>query len=110
MRNLRAFLQWTERDPALVALWSDLERRLRELLAAGFVRDWDGGPFDLHAEVVAAALVAGRRSVWSRWLVDEHDPSTLLAEQLAVIDYVKRRLPRSTAEQLLPTTDIDTPS
>jgi len=108
VRNLRAFLHWTDRDPALVALWSDLERRLRDVLAAGFVRDWDAEPFDLHAEVVAAALVAGRRTVWSRWLVDEGGSSTLLAEQLAVIDYVKHRLPRSSAEQLTPTTESDT--
>ena len=105
LHNLRAFLQWTDRDPALVAMWSDVERRLRDLLAAGFVRDWGAAPGDLHAEIVAAALVAGRRSVWSRWLVDESDLSTLLDEHLAVIDYVKRQLPRSSARLLLPSTD-----
>lgn len=100
--NLRAFFDWTDRDPALVALASDIERQLRDLLAAAFVRDWGADELDLHAMVVAGALVAGRRAVWSRWLIDRHDASSLRDEHLAVIDYVKRRLPRSTAPSLDP--------
>ena len=53
---------------------------------------------------MASALVAGRLAVWSRWLAGDDDPDGLLDEQLAVIAYVKKRLPRSTAAHLAPLT------
>jgi len=100
LHNLRAFQRWTERDPVLVAMATDIERQLREMLAVAMAHDWGAPPDDLHATVVAGALVAGRLAAWSRWLAGDDEPGSLLDEQLAVIAYVKKRMPRSTAEQL----------
>ena len=101
VHNLRAFQRWSEKDPVLVAMATDVGRQLHEMLAAAMIRDWDAGPGDLHASIVAGALVSGRLAVWNRWLADD-DADGLLEEQLAVISYVKKRLPRSTAAHLSP--------
>ncbi|MGZ4726402.1 MAG: TetR/AcrR family transcriptional regulator [Acidimicrobiales bacterium] len=108
VHNLRAFLRWTEKDPLLVAMVTDVERQLREMLVAAMVRDWDAAEGDLHAVVVASALVSGRWAVWNRWLADDDEPAGLLEDQLAVITYVKKRLPRSSADQLLAPTRATT--
>ena len=105
LHNLRAFWVWADKDPVLVAMASDLERRVREVLASAFARDWGAEPGDLHVSMVAALLVAGRVAVWDRWLTDVIGDRALLAEQLAVIDYVMARLPRATAAHLLPDPD-----
>lgn len=98
--NLRAFQQWGEQDPVLVAMANDVQRQLRDLLAAALVRDWGADEHDLHAMVVAGALVSGRWAVWLRWLNADEPSGALLDEQLAVLAYVRRRLPRSSADQL----------
>lgn len=105
VRNLRAFLRTEEHDPVLAALANDVERQLRELLARALAADWDVPADDLHATIVAGALVTGRAAVWNRWLLADDPAPTLLDEQLAVVDYVRRRLPRSSAGQLRPRPD-----
>lgn len=101
--NLRAFQHWGEQDPVLVAMANDVQRQLRDMLAAALIHDWGAGGHDLHAMVVAGALVSGRWAVWLRWLSAEEPSGDLLDEQLAVVAYVRRRLPRSSADQLDPT-------
>lgn len=100
IQNLRTFRQWTEKDPVLVAMAGDVERQLRDLLAASLCRDWGVDDGDVHAALVAAALVAGRTAVWNRWFDHDGAPEVLLGELLDVIAYVKRRLPRSSASAL----------
>lgn len=100
VRNLRTFRRWSEHDPVLVAMFTDTERRFRELLATQLALDWGAAPDDLHVALVAGALVAGRSAVWLRWLAEDPEPGRLLDEQLAVIAYVTERLARDTAHQL----------
>jgi AcrR family transcriptional regulator len=100
--NLRAFQRWGEQDPVLVAMANDVQRQLRDMLAAALIRDWGADEHDLHAMVVAGALVSGRWAVWLRWLSADEPSGSLLDEQLVVVAYVRRRLPRSTADQLHP--------
>lgn len=107
LQNLRTYRHWTEKDPVLVAMVGDVDRQLREMLSAAFARDWGVAGDDLHAALVAAALVAGRSAVWSRWLATDDDPAALLAELLAVVAYVKKRMPRSSADQLVPEEKAD---
>jgi AcrR family transcriptional regulator len=102
VRNLRAFQRWSEKDPVLVAMVTDVGRELGEALAAALARDWDAPHDDLHAAVVASALVSGRLAVWSRWLAGDDERAGLLDEQLAVISYVTEHLPRSSAGELRP--------
>lgn len=102
VHNLRAYRHWTERDPVLVAMVSDIDRQLRDVLAAALVVDWDAEPDDLHVALVASALVGGRLAVWNRWLAEDLASADLLAEHLALIAYVRKRLPRSSAAQLHP--------
>ena len=102
VHNLRSFQRWGEKHPELVARVTDLDRQLREMLAAALARDWGADDDDLHATVVASALVAGRLAVWTRWLVSDDAPDPLLDELLAVVDYVETRLPRSSAPLLSP--------
>jgi AcrR family transcriptional regulator len=101
VENLRAYRRWTDRDPVLVAMASDLDRQLVEMLAAAMARDWDLAADDLHAAIVAGALVAGRTATWSRWL-DGDAARAPLTELLATVAYVEHRLDRSTASGLLP--------
>ncbi len=101
VHNLRAFRGWADKDPALVAAFSDLDRRLRDALTAGLARDRRVDPSDLHSSLVAALLVAGRLAVYERWLDATSEPSTLVDDQLAVIDYAVRSLPRRSARRLL---------
>ncbi len=102
VHNLRAFHRWSEKDPVLVAMATDVGRQFHEMLAAAMVRDWGADDGDLHATIVASALVSGRLAVWARWLADDDQPDGLLDDHLAVIAYVTTRLPRSSADQLLP--------
>lgn len=103
VENLRAYRRWTDRDPVLVAMASDLDRQLVEMLAAAMARDWGVPTDDLHASIVAGALVAGRTAAWSRWLDGDADRAPL-TELLDVVAYVKKRLARSTASDLVPRT------
>lgn len=101
VHNLREFRRWADRDPVLVAMASDIERRLRELLASSLAHDRGVDPDDLHSTLVAALLVAGRLAVYERWLDREVDGGSLVEDQLAVIDYAVRSLPRRSAQRLL---------
>jgi AcrR family transcriptional regulator len=105
VHNLRSFQRWGQKHPELVARVTDLDRQLREMLAAALARDWGAGDDDLHAIVVAGALVAGRHAVWRRWLVGDDAPDPLLGDLLAVVDYVETHLPRGSAAELTPNPD-----
>jgi len=99
--NLRAYREWVDRDPALVARLSDVERWLQEVLAAAMARDAGVEDDDLHTTLVAALLVAGRRAVWDRWLARDRDTDSLVDDQTAVVDYAVESLPRGRARRLL---------
>ncbi len=92
--NLRAYDAWLDKDPLLVASLSGVERELQEILATALARDAGVGSNDLHSTLVAALLVAGRRTIWDRWLARICDTDSLVEDQLAVVDYavVIRRL------------------
>ena len=92
--NLRAYHEWVDKDPALVASLSGVERWLQEVLATALAQDAVAQPDDLHSALVAALLVAGRRAVWDRWLSRSHDTDSLVDDQLAVVDYAVASLPR----------------
>ena len=85
--NLRAYREWVDKDPALVASLSSVERRLQEVLATAMAQDAGVESDDLHSTLVAALLVAGRRAVWDRWLARSRDTDSLVDDQLAVVDY-----------------------
>lgn len=90
--NLRAYREWADKDPALVASLSGVERWLQEVLATAMAEDAGVESDDLHSTLVAALLVAGRRAVWDRWLARSRDPDSLVDEQLAVVDYAAESL------------------
>ena len=94
---------WAERDPALVAMFSDLEHQYQQLLAAALATDRDAPTDDLHSLLVAAMLVVGRRAVFGRWVAGGDEPSapSLVEDQLAVVDYAVTSLPRRGARRLL---------
>jgi AcrR family transcriptional regulator len=85
--NLRAYREWVDKDPALVASLSSVERWLEEVLATAMAHDAGVESDDLHSTLVAALLVAGRRAVWDRWLARGRDTDSLVDDQLAVVDY-----------------------
>ncbi|MCP4004840.1 MAG: TetR/AcrR family transcriptional regulator [bacterium] len=85
--NLRAYDQWVDKDPLLVATLTGVERELQELLATALARDAGVGSDDLHSTLVAALLVAGRRAIWDRWLARNCETDSLVEDQLAVVDY-----------------------
>ena len=99
--NLRAYHEWVDKDPALVAGLDGVERRLQQVLAAALAHDAAVEPDDLHSALVAALLVAGRRAVWDRWMSRSHATDSLVDDQLAVVDYAVASLPR----RLLSTAD-----
>jgi AcrR family transcriptional regulator len=101
VHNLRDFRRWADRDPVLVAMFSDIERRLRDVLASSLAHDRAAEPDDLHSTLVAALLVAGRTAVYERWLDRTPDAASLIDDQLAVIDYAVKSLPRRSARRLL---------
>jgi len=85
--NLRAYDAWLDKDPLLVASLSGVERELQEILATALARDAGVGSDDLHSTLVAALLVAGRRTIWDRWLARIGDTDSLVEDQLAAVDY-----------------------
>ena len=99
--NHAAFNAWADKDPILVAMNSDLERRAQAVLAEALAEELgpDGDP--LHPTLVAAILIVGRRAVYERWCASPRRPPTLLDDQLAVIDYALASLPKSSARRLL---------
>lgn len=103
--NLRAFREWVDRDPVLVARLADVELWWQGVLAAALAADAGAPADDLHSTLVAALLVAGRRSVWDRWLARGRDTDSLVDDQLAVVDYAVTSLPRGGARRLLAAAD-----
>jgi AcrR family transcriptional regulator len=101
VHNLVEFRRWSDKDPALVAMFSDIDRRLRDSLSSALAADRDATASDLHSTLVAALLVAGRLAVYERWLDASPDAESLLDDQQAVIDYALRSLPRRSARRLL---------
>ena len=99
--NHAAFNAWADKDPILVALNSDLERRAQALLAGALAADLGQGGDPLHATLVAAMLVVGRRAVYERWCAAERRPPSLLDDSLAVIDYALASLPKASARRLV---------
>lgn len=99
--NLRAYREWVDKDPVVVAHLSDVELWLQGMLAANLARDVGAEPDDLHATLMAALLVAGRRAVWDRWLARARSDDSLVDDQLAVVDYAVTSLPRGGAPDLL---------
>ena len=100
VHNLREFRSWADRDPVLVAMVSDVERRFREMLASSLARDRNVEPDDLHSTLMAALLVAGRVAVYERWLDRVPDAESLTEDQLAVVDYAVASLPAHEAAHL----------
>ena len=96
--NLRAYREWADKDPALVASLSGVERWLQDVLATAIAQDASVESGDLHSTLVAALLVAGRRAVWDRWLARSRDTDSLVDDQLAVVDYAVASLPRRLLE------------
>ena len=101
LQNLRAFRQWTDRDPVLIAASSDLERSLREALADALATDRAVPADDLHSVLIAALLVAGRGAVWDRWLDRPPEGGSLTGDLLSVVDYAVESLPRGSARRVL---------
>jgi AcrR family transcriptional regulator len=90
--NLRAYHDWVDKDPALVASLSAVERWLQDVLARAMTHDAGAESDDLHSTLVAALLVAGRRAVWDRWLARGRDTDSLVDNQLAVVEYAAESL------------------
>lgn len=103
--NHRAFSAWADKDPVLVAMNSDLERQTQEVLARALAEDLGGDGDELHATLVAAMLVAGRRAVYERWSGTGRRAGSLLDEQLAVIDYAVASLPPDALRRLRGSSD-----
>ena len=101
VQNMRQFRAWRDKDPVLVAMGSDVERQLRDVLAAALAHDRDAKPDDLHSVLVAALLVAGRTAVYERWFDRRVDADSFIEDQLAVIEYAVKSLPRRSARRLL---------
>ena len=99
--NLREFRNWVDKDPVLIAMGTDMERRLREMLSTALAVDCGVGTddlhptLDLHSTLLAAVLVAGRTAVWDRWLAGGADPDSLGDDHLAVVDYAAGNMPRT---------------
>jgi AcrR family transcriptional regulator len=103
--NLRAYREWIDKDPVLVANLADVEIWLQGVLAKAMAHDAGAEADDLHSTLVAALLVAGRRAVWDRWLARNRDTDSLVDDQTAVVDYAVGNLPRSGADDLLAAAD-----
>ena len=99
--TMRADITWIDHDPVLVAMTSHAERKLRDALAAALARDRGLEPDDLHSVLVAAILVAGRTAVFDRWFTRKPDAEPLVDDQLAVVEYALKSLPRRSARRLL---------
>ncbi|MBW2271291.1 MAG: TetR family transcriptional regulator [Deltaproteobacteria bacterium] len=78
--NLRTYDAWVDKDPLLVASLSGIERELQEILATALARDAGVRSDDLHSTLVAALLVAGRRTIWDRWLARIGDTDSLVED------------------------------
>jgi AcrR family transcriptional regulator len=94
-------LAWIEPEPTLRSLLAQVDVQLEDILTAGLAMDAGTDPDeDLHARLVATALVRGRAAVFRRWLLRREPYSRLSAEQAALIDFVTEELPRERARLL----------
>lgn len=101
IETMRADTTWIDHDPVLTAMASHAERKLRDALASALAIDRGLAPNDLHSVLVAAILVAGRIAVFDLWFKRTLDAETLVDDQLAVVDYALKSLPRKSARRLL---------
>lgn len=101
VENLRAFRRWAEREPVLIAMTTDVNRRFAELLAAALAEGQRRPPDDLHCTLVATTLVTGRTNLYERWLARRITDAQLLDKQASLIDYVATSLRRTDARTLL---------
>ncbi len=101
IETMRADTTWIDHDPVLTAMTSHAERKLRDALAGALAIDRGLPSNDLHSVLVAAILVAGRIAVFDLWFKRTLDAETLVEDQLAVVDYALKSLPRKSARRLL---------
>lgn len=101
IETMRADITWIDHDPVLLAMASHADRKLRDVLAAALAHDRGLGPDDLHSVLVAALLVAGRSAVFDRWFKRDPDAESFVDDQLAVVEYALKSLPRRSARRLL---------
>ena len=99
--TMRADITWIDHDPVLLAMTSHAERKVRDALAAALAADRGLEPDDLHSVLVAALLVAGRTAVFDRWFKRAPEAEPLVDDQLAVVEYALKSLPRRSARRLL---------
>jgi AcrR family transcriptional regulator len=91
-------LAWIEPEPTLRSLLADVDIQLENILTSALAMDAGSNPDeDVHARLVATALVRGRAAVFRRWLLRREPVARLAAEQAALIDFVTTELPRSQA-------------
>ncbi len=91
-------LAWIEPEATLRSLLADVDVQLEDILTAGLAIDAGSDPDqDLHARLLATALVRGRAAVFRRWLLRHEPVARLAAEQSALIDFVADELPRERA-------------
>jgi AcrR family transcriptional regulator len=94
-------LAWIEPEPTLRSLLAQVDVQLEDILTSGLAMDAGTDPDDdLHARLVATALVRGRAAVFRRWLLRREPYARLAAEQAALIDFVAAELPRERARVL----------
>jgi AcrR family transcriptional regulator len=91
-------LAWIEPEATLRSLLANVDVQLEDILTAGLAIDAGSDPDqDLHARLMAAALVRGRAAVFRRWLLRRQPVARLAAEQAALIDFIADELPRDRA-------------
>jgi AcrR family transcriptional regulator len=94
-------LAWIEPEPTLRSLLAQVDVQLEDILTASLAMDAGTDPDDdLHARLVATALVRGRAAVFGRWLLRREPYARLPSEQAAVIDFIAGELPRERARLL----------
>jgi AcrR family transcriptional regulator len=98
--SLKAFQGWADKDPVLVAMSSDVEIRLQNMLATAIAHDRREPADDVHSRLVASMLVAGRAAVFRKWVQHGGVSELLVADQMALIDYVVKTTPRHGARRL----------
>jgi AcrR family transcriptional regulator len=99
--SIKAFQAWADKDPVLVAMSSDIAVRYQRSLAAAIAADRGRRRDDVHSQLVAAMLVSGRAAVFERWVEHGGGSDSLVADQMALIDYVIGAVPRRGARAVL---------
>jgi len=93
--------RWIAPEPVLRSLMAEIDVDCEAILATGLVRDAGADPADdVHAHLIATALVRGRWAVFRRWLERRQPYAMLGPAQMALIDFVAEELPSSGAAVL----------